>query len=268
VYARWGIKMGRDKLGELLRRHGMLVGRRHNRTRTTNSLHAYRRHPNLAKDAVADAPNRIWVSDITYVPVGTGFSYLSMVTDACSRKIVGWHLSEDLSAKGCLRALEMAIAGCCGGKPPQGLIHHSDRGVQYCCHAYTKLLKAHKARISMTQDGDPYENALAERMNRTIKEEMLQDRNQLRHRQAELAVAAAIGAYNAERPHASLDFRTPDEVHRGRLGGLRMRWKKRETNFKKTTTTKPDAASGGENMGGGMPPTEKFSTNNRQPISG
>lgn len=191
MYARWGIKMGRDKLGGLLRWQGLLVGKRRNRTRTTNSLHAYRRHPNLAKDAVADAPDRIWVSDITYVPVGTGFSYLSMVTDACSRKIVGWHLSENLSAKGCLRALEMAISGCGGGKPPQGLIHHADRGVQYCCHAYTKLLKACKARISMIQDGDPYENALAERMNRTIKEEMLQDRNQLRHRQAELAVAAA-----------------------------------------------------------------------------
>jgi len=119
----------------------------------------------------------------------------------------------------------------------------------------------------MTQDGDPYENALAEWMNRTTKEEMLQDRNQLRHRQAELAVAAAIGAYNVERPHTSLYFRTPDEVHRSRLGGLRMRWKKRETNCKKTTTTKSNAASGGENTGGGMPPTEFFSTNNCQPIS-
>lgn len=265
MYARWGIKMGRDRLGGLLRRHDMLVGRRHNRTRTTNSLHAYRRHPQPGKVTVAEAPDRIWVSDITYVPVGNGFSYLSMVTDACSRKIVGWYLSEDLTAKGCLRALEMAIAGCGGGKPSPGLIHYSDRDVQYCCHAYTKLLKACKARISMTQDGDPYENALAERMNRTIKEEMLQDRNQSGHRQAELAVA--ISAYNAERPHASLDFRTPDEVHRGRLGGLRMRWKKREANCKKTTT-KPNAASGGENTGGGMPPTEKFSTNNRQPISG
>ncbi len=249
--------MGRDRLGGLLRRHGLLVGRRHNRTRTTNSLHNYRKYPNLAKDAVADVPDRIWVSDITYVPVGAGFSYLSMVTDACSRKIVGWHLSDDLTAKGCLRALEMAIAGS-GGRRLEGLLHHSDRGCQYCCHAYTKLLRTNKIGISMTENGDPCENALAERMNRTIKEEMLQDRDRLDHRQAELAVAAAIGAYNGERPHASLDFLTPDEVHRGRIGGLRMRWKKRKPKIKETTTTKPNAAIGGEKTGGGVPQKKNF----------
>ncbi len=148
VFEQWGLKVGRDKLAELLARHGMLAAKKRARARTTNSLHPYRRHPNLAKDVALSAPGQVWVADITYVPVGSGFSYLSMLTDAHSRKVVGWALSRDLTVKGPLAALEMALAA--SKKPLDGLLHHSDRGVQYCCSAYVKLLQKHKAGISMT----------------------------------------------------------------------------------------------------------------------
>lgn len=126
-YKRWGLKMGRDKLGSLLAQHGLLAKKKWARARTTNSMHHFHKYPNLAKDVAVRRPEQVWVSDNTYLPVGSGFSYLSMVTDAHSRKIVGWALSRDLTAQGCLDALQMALDGC--KKPPIGLLHHSDRGV-------------------------------------------------------------------------------------------------------------------------------------------
>lgn len=243
TYLRWSVKMGRDKLGELMAEHGLLVKKKRYRARTTNSFHSFRKYPNLFKNMVITDKNQVWVSDITYVMVGIGFSYLSLVTDAYSRKIVGWHLSKDLTAQGCLRAMEMAIAG--SKKPLVGLLHHSDRGVQYCCHEYMWLLKKNQIKVSMTENGDPYENALAERMNRTIKEEMLQNRAFVKHQDAEQAIAKAIADYNEERPHASLDFKTPKAVHCAGQMELKKRWKKRVFVSKQTTTTKPNAATGG-----------------------
>lgn len=245
-YKRWGLKMGRDKLGSLLAQHGQLAKKKRARARTTNSLHRFHKYPNLAKEVTVRRPEQVWAADITYLPVGSGFSYLSMVTDAHSRKIVGWALSRNLSAQGCLDALKMAIDGC--KKPPIGLLHHSDRGVQYCCGRYVKLLNANKIGISMTINGDPYENALAERMNRTIKEEMLQNRGFVNHLAAVPAVRNAIEAYNNLRPHASLDFGTPQSAHRAGEAELKKRWQKRvfksvKTKTETTTNTNP-AASG------------------------
>lgn len=160
------IKMGRDKFAKLLRENGLLIRRRTRRARTTWSDHPFRKYPNLTKGEKVDAPNQLWASDITYVPLHYGFAYLSLITDAYSRKVVGWALHPSLQMEGPLTALKMALKSNKVGKK---LIHHSDRGVQYCCREYTGLLRQHKVAISMTEQGDPYENALAERMNRTIK---------------------------------------------------------------------------------------------------
>ena len=268
IYRRWGLKMGRDKLADLLARHGMLVVKKRSRVRTTNSMHDYRKYPNLAKDLVLTRPNQLWVCDITYVAVGSGYSYLSLITDAYSRKIVGWALWCSLSAKGCEAALEMAIAS--SKKSLAGLLHHSDRGTQYCCNRYVKRLKSLRIGLSMTLNGDPYENALAERMNRTIKEEMLQNRGFLKHDAAEQAIRNAIEAYNELRPHASLDFKTPQFVHRTGASDLKKRWKKRPLKMTPPTTN-PNPAGGGvtdraESYTAVL--TNIFFTKNCQPISG
>jgi putative transposase len=169
------IKMGRDKFIKLLRNNNLLIRRKTRRVKTTWSDHPFRKYrpaarPNLTKGIKIDAPNRLWVSDITYVPLHYGFAYLSLVTDAYSRKIVGWALHPSLQMDGPLAALTMALKA---NKVGQQLIHHSDRGVQYC----SGQLRRHKISISMTEQGDPYENALAERVNRTIKQEMLLNRS-------------------------------------------------------------------------------------------
>lgn len=198
VFARWGIKMGRDKLGGSLSREGLGIKRKKRGKRTTNSKHGYERHRNLLKDKEISGVNQFWVSDITFVAVLQRFACLILVTDAHSRKIVGWQLSRNLGAAGCMAALRMAIAGNRGRL--SGLVHHSDRGIQYCCREYVQTLKQHGIQISMTENGDPYENALAERMNRTIKEEMLQNRRFLSFEEAQQAIGRAITLYNRTRP--------------------------------------------------------------------
>ena len=163
------LKIGRDKLANLLRESGLLIKKRSRLVKTTWSHHHYFKYPNLTISKKVVAPNRLWVSAITYILVGRGFGYLSLITDAYSRKIVGWALDESLQATGPVAALKMAMKTN-KGRLNTDLIHHSDRGVQYRCHAYIDRLRQRKIAISMTQNGDPYENALAERVNRTIKE--------------------------------------------------------------------------------------------------
>ena len=168
------IKMGRDKMHELLRREDMHIRFRRRRTRTTYSDHSYVRYKNLTENLEVTAVNQLYVSDITYIPVGKHFAYLNLVTDAYSRKIVGWKLHESLHAQGAIRALEMALQQKGNAPLPQPMIHHSDgsprdRGIQYCCYEHIHLLKKHDILISMTNSPDPLENPLAERMNRTIK---------------------------------------------------------------------------------------------------
>ena len=216
------IKIGRDKFFDLLRDHGLLIKKKKKRARTTYSNHLYKKHPNRTHQLLITSADRVWVSDITYIRVGKGFAYLSLITDAYSRKIVGYCLSPTLNAEGSIKALRMAIKQRRDKTMP--LIHHSDRGIQYCCTAYVSILGKNNIKISMTQNGDPRENALAERIHKTIKEEFLDYRIHLSFETASKAIKKTIKIYNEMRPHASIDYLTPSQAHRCE-GLLKRRWK-------------------------------------------
>jgi transposase InsO family protein len=205
-----GIKAGRDKLFEILRNNQMLITRRRRYIQTTNSKHWLKKYPNLIKGLEIDRPEKLWVSDITYIRTEEGFSYLTMITDAYSIKIVGYNTSRSLGTEGTIEALKMAIKNRCSKGE---LIHHSDRGLQYCSKEYVELLEKNQIRISMTEGSDPYENAIAERMNRTIKEEFLITEKIRDHELLKKTVAESIDIYNAERPHLSCGMLYPAIVH-------------------------------------------------------
>jgi len=216
-----GVRMGRDAFVDFLREHHLLVRKRRTRKpRTTYSGYWMKRYPNLAGEFIPVGPNQLWVSDITYVRLKDGFAYLSLVTDAYSRKIVGFHLGRDLTARGCVAALKMALAH---GPESRGLIHHSDRGLQYYSRGYMKLLSDHGIRVSMSEKSDPLENAIAERVNGILKQELLERRFDC-FAAAERAVAEAVSIYNYLRPHLSIDMLTPAEAHE-RNGSLKRHWK-------------------------------------------
>jgi transposase InsO family protein len=217
------IKMGRDLLYDLLRFHGLLIRRRRRMVKTTDSHHWLRKYPNLITHLSLSAPEQLWVSDITYIRTLEGFSYLSLITDAYSRKIVGYALHPSLEAVGCIAALEMAVDSRIRISPFI-LIHHSDRGIQYCSQNYTALLNEDKIAISMTQSGSPYENALAERVNGIIKNEFFPKKVYQNHKDAKKSIELIIGHYNDRRPHASLNYHTPDQAH-GMSGEIKKRWK-------------------------------------------
>jgi len=214
------ISMGRDALFSLLREQDLLVRKRKRKAVTTYSKHWLRKYPNLIREFVPLAPNRLWVSDITYIVLSEGFAYLSLVTDAYSHKITGFYLSTTLEAKGLVMALEMAIRSCTN---ITSLIHHSDRGVQYCCADYVDILQQKNVRISMTENGDPLENAIAERVNGILKEELLQVQYNS-FEEAQKSVAKAITIYNSIRLHSSCDMLTPKEAHK-KEGELKKHWK-------------------------------------------
>ena len=217
-------QIGRDALFNLLAERGLLVTKRKRRGAiTTLSKHRFKKYPNIIRDFIPIAPNQLWVSDITYIHLPDSFAYLSLITDAYSHKIVGFCLSKNLSAQGSLRALKMALAN--NPSKREGLIHHSDRGVQYCCDAYVNLLqdKKNNVKISMTENGDPRENAVAERLNGILKQELLEEvfRD---FATATLDVAIACSTYNHLRPHGSIDNLKPAEAHL-QSGELKKRWK-------------------------------------------
>ena len=215
-----GIEMGRDAFFDLLRGYSLLVRKRRMRKpRTTLSYRGGRRYANLARELEPTRANQLWVSDITYIRTTQGFGYLSLITDAYSRKIVGYRLSEDLTAAGCVAALSMALRA---NPDRRGLIHHSDRGVQYYSARYMKAL-GQDIRVSMTEKSDPLENAIAERVNGILKQEFLL-RKYRNITEARRGVAEAVGIYNDERPHMSIDMLTPAEAH-SRSGELKRRWK-------------------------------------------
>ena len=214
------IKLGRDALFDLLRDHDLLIRRRKRKIQTTFSKHWYQKYPNLIKHYEPLSPNLLWVSDITYITLEEDFAYLSLITDAYSRKIVGFYLAETLEAIGCINALQMAIDGC---SDCRGLIHHSDRGIQYCSLNYVDLLKRNFIKISMTEKGDPLENAIAERVNGILKEELLEQKF-IDFKTAQQCVAKAIIIYNALRPHSSCDMLTPQIAHL-QTGKLKRHWK-------------------------------------------
>ena len=209
-----GVACGRDALFTLLRQRGLLIAPKRSYTKTTDSHHRFHCHPNLVKEAPKPtAPHQLWVSDITYLPTRQGTVYLSLVTDAFSRRIVGQHVHASLHTAGCLAALDRAVRGA--GAAAKGCIHHSDRGSQYASDAYQAALNKAKLRCSMT-DGydcyDCYQNALAERVNGILKDEFLfvlpDDLAQAR-----LLVEQAVHLYNEERPHLALNYVTPSQVH-------------------------------------------------------
>jgi len=213
------IKIGRDGLFDFLRSEHLLIKPRKNYTRTTFSKHWLRKHPNLLKDLNINRSEQIWVSDITYIPTKNGNTYLSLITDAYSRQIVGHHLSEDLRTEGVAQALQMAIQKRKTNLP---LIHHSDRGLQYCSQEYQSILAAHKIQPSMTDGYDCYQNALAERINGILKDEFLLQSYENKQ-QLDQVVKQSIHIYNTKRPHLKLNYKTPTFIHEKSLAELTTR---------------------------------------------
>jgi len=219
------IKIGRDSLFNLLSANNLLVRKRKRRVQTTLSFHWLRKYPNLIRDFIPTAPNQLWVSDITYWKINDGYVYISFVTDAFSHKIVGHHVAKTLESIETKQALKMALPGLLESRESHfQLIHHSDRGVQYCSHEYVKLLQKNNIKISMTENGDPLENAIAERINGIIKGEYLQDYNVKNINKAKKALAFAVNLYNEDRPHNSISNLYPSQVHQEKLKTKRL-WK-------------------------------------------
>jgi len=221
------ISIGRDKFFDLLRRNGLLVRYKKRRIKTTDSYHRYHKYPNLTRGVKPVKANEIWVSDITYLWLNDtdSFCYLFLITDLYSRKIIGYCVHSTLQASGAIKSLQMAL-GNTEASTVKGCIHHSDRGIQYCCDAYIALLNKKSIGISMTEQSDPLENAVAERINKTIKEEFT-DEKELSFATIEAAkrdIKRFIIFYNSQRPHRSIDWLTPDQAYQ-KEGELKRHWK-------------------------------------------
>lgn len=206
-----GVKIGRDSFFKLLGRHDLLVRHKPGKIKTTNSRHSLPIFSNLIVGKVLGGINQVWVSDLTYVRTEEGFVFAAVIMDLYSRKIVGSHIGYTLEAEGCIEALRKAVKE----NPERGeLIHHSDRGCQYCCHEYVDCLKNNGILISMTEIMHCYENAAAERVIGILKQEYEMDRKFKTKEQAIAAFNQAIFLYNEKRPHMRLDYRVPSEVHK------------------------------------------------------
>lgn len=218
------ISIGRDCFFKLLREHDLLVKQKKRFVRTTMSNHHFKKWPDLSESIVVTAVDQLWVSDITYLTTRNGFIYLSLITDVYSRKIIGYHLSQHLKAQGCLITLRKAMSSI---NADAAVIHHSDRGIQYCCDAYIEALQNHNITISMTQSGSPYDNAIAERVNGILKTELKLDSIFESYSDAVSTVHQAIDAYNRIRPHMSCDNLTPEKAHQ-QTGRPIKQWKSRK----------------------------------------
>ena len=204
------IKVGRDLLFDIAREEKLLIKKKKKYCRTTDSRHRFKVYRNLVKDEVLIEPNQVWVCDITYIRVAKSFVYLALITDAFSRKIIAYNVGENLEAVGCMKALRMAIKSLPKDKTP---IHHSDRGSQYCCHDYIKILQSRNLPVSMTEENHCYENSKAERVNGILKYEY-HLRNTFKNlKDAKSAIKQAIYLYNNCRPHMALDYAFPNDVH-------------------------------------------------------
>lgn len=211
------VKMGRDALFNLLSINNLQIRRRKRKIQTTQSFHWLRKYPNLIREYTPNAPNQLWVSDITYWKINEKkHLYISLITDVYSRTIVGYSVAETLETVESIKALKMALKSL-GHQPKIQLIHHSDRGVQYCSKDYVKLLKAYQIEISMTEKGDPLENAIAERINGIIKDEYLLNYQVNNIKEASKRLDEAIRLYNTERPHMSIGNKVPQQVHQQSL---------------------------------------------------
>lgn len=205
------LKVGRDKLFTLLRNAGLLIVKRKKYTVTTNSKHWMHKYPNLIKNLILQRPEQLWVADITLVDTLDSNSYLHLITDAYSKQIMGYELCDDMEATSTLKALQMAIGN--RKYPQQPLIHHSDRGLQYCSKLYVNHLLKNNIQISMTENGDPYENAIAERMNGILKDEFGLGEKLDDLQQAVQQTRQSIQTYNHLRPHLSCSYLTPSQMH-------------------------------------------------------
>jgi len=223
------IKMGRDKFFDFLRANNLLVPKLKNFHITTNSKHQFYKYKNLVKDAVPTRPEQLWVSDITYIKTDNGHNYLALVTDAYSKQIMGYKLASHMKTSLCTEALKMAIKN--RKYPHKKLIHHSDRGFQYCNPAYTNFAENNGIIMSMTEQYDPYENAIAERINRTLKYEYGLKQTIKNTKLAEKMTKQAVEIYNNLRAHLSLDLRKPAEVHNNPT----IKYKSYKRNKKKLT---------------------------------
>lgn len=222
---------GRDRFFTILRRKGLMLPKPKPR-HTTNSNHRYHKWKNMIKNYIPVSSNQLWVADITYIALADGdVCYLHLVTDAYSRKIVGWILADTLKASASMQALQMAIdqaAAMNGSDNLTDLIHHSDRGVQYCCDAYVAMLQEHGIAVSMTEDYNPTDNAIAERFNGILKTERIYPQKQLPTKeQAHDIISRFIHFYNNKRPHMSLGYKTPAQVHMEQ-GMQRKMWKEKK----------------------------------------
>ena len=216
---RQGIKMGRDKFYRFLRSHNLLVARTKKHHITTYSKHRFFKYKNLVKDKVPSRPEQLWVSDITYIKTEKGHAYLALVTDAYSRQIMGYKIASHMKTSLCIDALKMALRN--RKFKHQKLIHHSDRGIQYCNPEYTGFAEENGLIMSMTQQSDPYENAIAERINQTLKYEYGLKRTIKNLKLARKMLKSSVEIYNQKRPHFSLNLKTPKQVHQ--LGNLPYR---------------------------------------------
>lgn len=222
-YQQHSIKMGRDALFCTLSDHRLLIKRRRRRVSTTQSHHWLKKYSNLVKGWHPTLPEQLWVSDITYVHCSRQHLYLSLVTDAYSHKIMGYHIADTLEAVHCIKALRMALAGRL--HPTHNLIHHSDRGIQYCSSSYIELLIENNISISMTESGDPLDNAIAERINGILKHEYLEHYGPSNLEQATELLKQIVESYNERRPHLSIRMNTPNKVHYQKLQ-VNRQWKK------------------------------------------
>ena len=204
------IEVGRDLLFTIAKKHDLLIKKKRSYKRTTYSRHGLRTYSNILKTVTLDGPNQAWVSDITYIRTCEGFVYLALITDRYSRKIVGYDVGDNLEAIGCIRALKMAFRQL---PKMHSLIHHSDRGSQYCCYDYINMLRARNVKISMTEENHCYENSAAERVNGILKHEFYLKETFKKKRQVRLIVKEVVNLYNSRRPHVALGYATPEEVH-------------------------------------------------------
>ena len=214
--------MGRDKLYQFLQAHDLILRQKRSVPKTTNSAHGLRKYPNLLVNIVLTAPQQAWVCDITYLCIGLGFGYLSLLTDAYSKLIVGYCLRPLLTVEGSLKALAMALQS--EYSHPASLIHHSDRGSQYGSFAYIQRLRQAQVAISMTQHGDPYENAVAERVNDILKADFRLNRVFITFDEVARAVEQSVRNYNHLRPHMSCGYLTPAAAHAS-TEPLQKHWK-------------------------------------------
>ena len=217
-----GIKMGRDKLHQLLLDHGLTVRPKKRYTRTTNSNHWMKKYSNLIMEVDLTESEQIWVADITYIIVNEDFNFLNLITDNYSKRIMGYCLHPTLEAAGTITALKQALLS--RHKPENKLIHHSDRGTQYCSKDYVNMLQAAGISISMTENGDPYENPVAERVNGILKGDFELDRRFSSRNEALATIDRSIKAYNELRPHMSCNMFTPNQAHE-MVGTLIKKWK-------------------------------------------